>query len=85
MDPQYIVKFSFTTFDMAKSMMTHREGSINIQSEVPKEEIDTEDVKQLCVNEVLRLKPKWNILMLTVKSILPLDTKKSLREKYMHA
>lgn len=66
---EYIVKFTFTTFDISKSMMTGREGSININSTVPVDEIDREEVKQLCVNEVLRLKPKWNILMLDVKSI----------------
>ena len=75
-ETEYVVKFSFTTFDTAKSMMTGREGSVNINSTVPKEEIDPEEVKQLCVNEVLRLKPKWNILMLEVKSILQITTKR---------
>jgi hypothetical protein len=73
---EYKVAFSFTTFDTAKSMMTGREGSIQIWSIVPKEEMDLEEVKQLCVNEVLRLKPKWNILTLDIKDISPITKRK---------
>lgn len=69
---EYKVSFTFTTFDIPQSMATGRNGKINIESSVPKEEISIEEVKQLCVNEVLRLKPKWNILVLDVKDISPL-------------
>lgn len=72
---EYKVLFTFTTFHISKSMATGRQGSININSAVPKEEIDPEEVKQLCVNEVLRLKPKWNILVLDVKEISPIKPK----------
>jgi len=74
---EYKVSFRFTTFDLHKSMATGRTGSINIISTVPKEDIDPEEVKQLCVNEVLRLKPKWNILLLDVKDISPVKEKRS--------
>lgn len=72
---EYKVSFTFTTFDLRKSMATGRQGKININSCVPKEEIDIEEVKQLCVDEVLRLKPKWNILILDVKDISPVTPK----------
>lgn len=75
---EYKVSFTFTTFDIPQSMATGRNGRINIESTVPKTEINVEEVKQLCVNEVLRLKPKWNILMLDVKEISPI---KSVRKK----
>jgi hypothetical protein len=81
---QYKVSFRFTTFDLRKSMATGREGSININSSVPKEEIDMAEVKQLCVNEVLRLKPKWNILTLDVKDISPICPKKTRTKNYNH-
>jgi hypothetical protein len=66
---QWIVKFDFTTFDLRRSTMTGRSGSIRIVAYVPKDEIDMVEVKQLCVNEMLRLKPKWNILGLDIKSV----------------
>lgn len=72
---EYKVSFTFTTFDLKKSIATGRHGKININSSVPKEEIDMEEVKKLCVDEVLRLKPKWNILMLDVKDISSITSK----------
>ena len=74
---EYLVKFDFTTFETGKSMMTRRGGSIQILSKVPKEEIDMAEIKQLCVNEMLRLKPKWNILMLYIKDVFTIVPKKS--------
>jgi hypothetical protein len=74
---EYKVSFRFTTFDLRRSMATGRTGSINIISTVPKEDIDPSEVKQLCVNEVLRLKPKWNILTMDVNDISPLKQKRS--------
>lgn len=73
---EFKVIFTFTTFHITKSMATGRNGSININSTVPKEEINLAELKQLCVNEMLRLKPKWNILILDVKEITPIKSRK---------
>lgn len=77
MDKEYVVKFSFTTFDTRRSMMTGRSGSINIVAHVPIEEVNKEEVKQLCVNEMYRLKPKWNIFTLDIIDISPFTPKRN--------
>lgn len=73
---EYVVEFDFTTFDFRKSTATGRSGRINIKVHRVMDGFNMEEVKQLCVNEMLRLKPKWNILMLDVKSINPFKPKK---------
>lgn len=75
-DKEYVVKFSFTTFDTRRSMMTGRNGQINIVAHVPIEKVDNADIKQMCVNEMLQLKPKWNILALDITDISPFVPKK---------
>ena len=75
---EYVVKFTFTTFDLRKSMAMLRGGKINITSKVVKEEIDAIELKQLCVNTVLETKPNWNILGLDIESI---ETSKCKRPK----
>lgn len=63
----YLVKFAFTT--IKGNEFTGRSGQIGIESSVPKKDIDKTFVKQLCVNEVLRLKPTYKIFILDIKSI----------------
>jgi len=63
----YLVNFTFTT--VRGNLFTGRSGQIEIESSVPKKSIDKTFVKQLCVNEVLRLKPTYKIFMLDIKSI----------------
>lgn len=76
MDKEYVVKFSFTTFNTRNSVMTGRNGRINIVAHVPIEQVDKDEVKQMCVNEMLRLKPKWNILALDITDISPFVPRK---------
>lgn len=75
-EQEFKILFDFTTFDLKRSVMTGRSGSILINSKVPKEEIDMAQLKQLCVDEMLRLKPKWNILGLEIKKALPIKSKR---------
>ena len=76
-EKEYKVSFTFTTFNTSKSMATGRSGTINVVSVLLPEDMDTNELKQLCVNEMLRMKPKWNILMLDIKSISPVVPKKA--------
>jgi hypothetical protein len=76
-ETEWTVKFRFTTFDLRRSMATGRTGQTNMMFHVPKEEVDMEDVKNLCVGEVYRLKPKWNILSLDIESIEPPKKKRA--------
>jgi hypothetical protein len=64
----YLVMFDFTTYNIG-GRFTARSGQIEIESSVPKKNIDKTFVKQLCINEVLRLKPTYKIFMLDIKSI----------------
>lgn len=64
----YLVKFDFTTYNSG-GRFTARSGEIQIESSVPKKQIDKTFVKQLCVNEVLRLKPTYKIFMLDIIEI----------------
>lgn len=74
-EKEYLVKFDFTTFDTRLSRMTGRGGSIRVVSVLRPEDMDTNELKQLAVNEMYRLKPKWNILSLDIKSIFPIVPK----------
>lgn len=73
---QYKVTFTFTTFDTRRSMATGRNGSIVINSSVPYDKIDREEVKQLCVDEMYRLKPNWSIILLEIADVSPVSSKK---------
>jgi hypothetical protein len=68
----YLVKFDFTTYNNG-GRFTGRSGQIEIESSLPEKDIDKDFVKQLCVNEVLRLKPTYKIFMLDIKSIEPIN------------
>ncbi len=74
----YLVKFSFTT--VRGNCFTGRSGQIGIDTDVPQSEIDKKVVKQLCVNEILRLKPTYKIFMLDITSIEPIKLKKCPRK-----
>lgn len=77
---EYIVTFEFSTF--RNSSITARQGSIHLITELSAEEIwqDEEGIKQICLSEVKRLKPKWNVFTLNLKTIT-LDEKKKPRNK----
>jgi hypothetical protein len=78
---EYKVRFAFTTFDLRRSMATGRNGSMSIYTALSIDELDKEEVKLLCVNEVVRLKPKWNILMLDIESITLAKSKQNPQTK----
>lgn len=64
----YLVKFDFTTYNTG-GRFTARSGEIQIESSIPKNKIDREFVKYLCLKEVVRLKPTYKIFMLDIISI----------------
>lgn len=76
---EYMVSFEFTTFRGNQFMA--RSGQLAINSELSLEELknEYETIKQLCVNFVLSKKPKWNILMLDIKTIEPIKAKHHVR------
>lgn len=75
LEHSFFVQFRFTTFDTRRSMLHGREGSMSVNTTASSIEIDNPEVKALCVSEVNRIKPKWNILSLDIKSISPLKAK----------
>ena len=64
---RYLVKFTFTA--VRGNKFSARSGQMEIETNTPKKNIDKTFLKQLCVNEVLRLKPTYKIFMLDIKSI----------------
>ncbi len=64
----YLVKFDFTTYNNG-GRFTARSGEIQIESSIPKNKIDKDFVKYLCLKEVVRLKPTYKIFMLDITSI----------------
>lgn len=63
----YMVKFDFTI--VRGNKFSARSGQIEIESSLPINSINKSFVKQLCVNEVLRLKPTYKIFILEIKFI----------------
>lgn len=67
-----MVYFDFTTFHRG-SKFIGRSGQLSISTDASLEECnqDLETIQQMCVDYILTNKPKWNILMVNIKSIVP--------------
>lgn len=74
----YLVEFEFTTF--RNSSITGRKGSIVINTKLSIDEAwkDEDEIKQIAFMEIQRLKPKWQVISLTIKNISH-DKKKATR------
>jgi hypothetical protein len=70
LENNYLIEFDFTTVH-GKGRFVGRNGQIDISTDATTEEIykDLETIQRMCANAVRVNKPKWNIFLITVKSI----------------
>lgn len=66
---KYLVYFDFTT--MRGNTLTARHGVLDMETDESPHKFNFDEIKQLCVNYVLTVKPKWNILLLEVENVIP--------------
>ena len=71
---KYLVYFDFTT--MSGNTLTAKHGVLDIETDESPNNFNFDEIKQLCVNYVLTVKPKWNILLLEVEKVIPKPTSK---------
>jgi hypothetical protein len=68
---RYIIYFDFTTVH-SKGRFVGRQGQCGIETSATPEQVsnDSEELQTICAKYVYHKKPKWNILMLTITSII---------------
>ena len=76
-EKSYKIEFTFDTF--RNSSITGREGEIYVNTKLSTEEMweDKDQLRKICFGEVQRLKPKWQVIRLELKTITP-DKRKHL-------
>lgn len=78
---QYQIRFDFTTATKT-GRFTGRNGFCYIESELSLVDIhkDLQAIQSICAEFIHIRKPKWNIFMITVTSVVPVEIKEPINQ-----